>query len=146
LTAPDSPTIDLIPLCTARIAIRRRLDAGAGANGHNMIGEIDSAVFSGRIDGTHAGDTSADWVTILPSGLRLAEVRLAIRTRDEALLMMRYSGPFRREPGEASPVFVAASFQTGDPRYQWLAEVQVVGKGRPHADGTAIDYAFYELG
>lgn len=100
---------------------------------------------SGRIEGTHAGSSSADWLTIAPDGLWLPDVRLAIHTHDNAIVLMHYTGRLRTEPGQPATPLVAANFQTGDERYRWLAELQAVGKGQRSPDGATIDYEFYEL-
>lgn len=138
--------IDLVPLCTARLAIGERLDAGAGEHGHGLIAEIESATFVGeRLSGRQAGNSSADWAAITPGGILIVDVRLAIRTDDDALLMMTYAGRLRRTDGEPWVAFVSANFQTGDARYTWLSEVQIVGKGEFTPDRRQLDYEFYEM-
>ena len=46
------------------------------------------------------------------------DVRLAIRTGDDAVVLVRYSGRLRFVPGQESIALIAAVFETGDPRYQ----------------------------
>lgn len=137
--------IELIPLCTAQLTVRPPLDAGRGPSGRALIGEIASARFSGRIEGSMAGTSSADWLRITPDGLFLPAIHLAIRTDDGALLLMRYAGSFRREQGQPATVLVTASFETGDERYRWLTELQIVGKGQLSAQADATSYEFYQL-
>jgi len=36
-------------------------------------------------------------------------------------------------------------FETGDPRYSWINEVQAAGKRVLSADKTRLDYEIYEL-
>lgn len=45
------------------------------------------------------------------------------------LVLMRYSGQIRFTHGQESIVMIAPVFETGDPRYSWLNEIQAVGKG-----------------
>lgn len=137
--------IELVPLCTARLGVRDPLDAGAGPHGRGVIVEIDSAHFSGRLEGAIEGRSSADWLNVTPGGLTLPDIRLAIRTSDSALVLMRYAGQLHRSRGSVATAVVAASFQTGDARYRWLTELLAVGKGRVAADKRTIDYEFYEL-
>jgi hypothetical protein len=40
---------------------------------------------------------------------------------------------------------VAPVFETGDPRYSWINEVQAVGKGVLSADKTRLDYELCEV-
>lgn len=79
----------------------------------------------------------------------IADVRLAIRTDDDALLlmmmMMRYSGRLRRRDGEPGVALVSANFQTGDSRYTWLAEAQIVGRGQFTPERRHVDYEFHEF-
>lgn len=58
---------------------------------------------------------------------------------------MRYSGRLRFVPGQESVAFIAPVFETGDRHYQWLNDIQAVGKGALSADLSQIDYEIYEL-
>jgi hypothetical protein len=78
-------------------------------------------------------------------GLILPDVRLAIQTDDRAVVLIRYSGRLRFVPGQESVAFIAPVFETGDNRYQWLNDIQAVGKGALPADLSQIDYETYEL-
>jgi hypothetical protein len=137
--------IELIPLCTAQLTTRPPLDAGHGPTGRALIAEIASARFSGHIEGSMAGNSSADWLRITPGGLFLPAIHLAIRTDDGALLLMRYTGSFRREQGQPATVLVTATFETGDERYRWLTELQIIGKGQLSAQADTTSYEFYQL-
>jgi Protein of unknown function (DUF3237) len=48
-------------------------------------------------------------------------------------------------PGKASIALIAPVFETGDPRYSWINEVQAVGKGVLSAGKTRLGYQIYEL-
>jgi hypothetical protein len=48
-------------------------------------------------------------------------------------------------PLQESVAFIAPLFETGDPSYQWLNDIQAVGKGALSADLSQIDYEIYEL-
>ncbi len=78
-------------------------------------------------------------------GLRFPDVRLAIRTGDDAVVLVRYSGRLRFVPGQESIALIAAVFETGDPRYQWLNDIQAAGRGILSADRSRVDYEIYEL-
>lgn len=110
-----------------------------------MVAEITSATVSGRLSGSVAGGGSADWFTMTAGGLILPDVRLAIQTDDRAVVLIRYSGRLRFVPSQESVAFIAPVFETGDPRYQWLNDIQAVGKGALSADLSQIDYEIYEL-
>jgi hypothetical protein len=48
-------------------------------------------------------------------------------------------------PGKAAIALIAPVFETGDPRYSWINEIQAVGKGVLTADRTRLHYEIYEL-
>lgn len=137
--------ITLVPLCTMTLMLGKAVDAGNTPAGQRMVVEITSAAVSGRLAGEVAGAGSSDWFTVTPGGLILPDVRLAIRTGDGAVVLIRYAGRLQFVPGQESVAFIAPVFETGDPRYQWLNPVQAVGKGIMSADLSRIDYEVYEL-
>ena len=137
--------IALNPLCTMTVKLKDPLDAGNAPTGQRVIAEVASASLSGRLSGTLAGGSSADWLTLVSGGLALPDVRLAIRTDDGAVVLMTYTGRMRFVLGQESIVMIAPVFETGDPRYAWLNEVQAVGKGILSADLTTLDYEICEV-
>jgi hypothetical protein len=137
--------ITLVPLCTMTLTLKKPVDAGKAPTGQRMIAEIASASISGRLTGSLAGSSSADWFTRAAGGLGLPDVRIAIRTDDEAVVLMRYSGRLRFVPDAESVALIAPLFETGDPRYQWINDVQAAGKGIFSADRSRLDYEIYEL-
>lgn len=137
--------ITLVPLCTMTLMLSKAVDAGNTPGGQRMVAEITSATVSGRLSGSVAGGGSADWFTMTAGGLILPDVRLAIQTDNRAVVLMRYSGRLRFVPGQESIAFIAPVFETGDRHYQWLNDIQAVGKGTLSADLSQIDYEIYEL-
>ena len=137
--------ITLVPLCTMTLMLSKTVDAKNTPGGQRMVAEITSATVSGRLSGSVAGGGSADWFTMTAGGLILPDVRLAIQTDDRAVVLMRYSGRLRFVPGQESVAFIAPVFETGDPHYQWLKNIQAAGKGALSADWSQIDYEIYEL-
>jgi Protein of unknown function (DUF3237) len=113
--------------------------------GRRMAAEIVAATVSGRLAGSLAGGGSADWFTITAGGLMVPDVRLATKTSDDTIVLVRYGGRLRFVPGRDSAAIITAVFETGDPRYQWLNAVQAAGKGIMSADLSRVDYEIYEL-
>ncbi|MEA3056730.1 MAG: hypothetical protein QOD30_2162 [Actinomycetota bacterium] len=72
------------------------------------------------------------------------DVRATLETDDGALLYAHYSGRIdaTRQP---LTVYSTPLFDTGDERYDWLARIQVVGKGVIDDAMTRIDYELFEL-
>ncbi len=137
--------ITLIPLCTISMTIDRAVNAGAAPTGQRMVAAISDATTSGRLAGQLAGRGNADWFTMTADGLMLPDVRLAIQTHDEAIVLMHYSGRLRFVRGQESVAFIAAVFETGDPRYQWINSIQAAGKGILSADLRTVEYEIFEL-
>ncbi len=106
-----------------------------------------AGVFEGeRLSGVIL-DGGSDWQTVRPDSATTLDVRLVLKTQDDALITMTYRG-FRYGPpdvmarldgGEAvdpgSYYFrVAPLFETSAPKYDWLNRVIAVGLGhRPPA-------------
>ena len=137
--------ITLVPLCTMTLRLKEPVDAGNAPTGQRMIAEIASASLAGRLAGSLAGNSSADWFTRAAGGLGLPDVRIAIRTDDDAVVLMRYFGRLRFVPDAESVALIAPVFESGDPRYSWINAVQAAGKGVFSADRKRLDYEIYEL-
>ena len=126
--------ITLVPMCTMTMRIDRAVNAGPGPTGQRMVAGISGVAVLRRVAGEMLGGGNADWFTMTADGLMLPDVRLAIQTHDEAIVLVRYSGRMRFARGQESVAFVAAVFETGDPRYQWINSIQAAGKGILSAD------------
>jgi Protein of unknown function (DUF3237) len=137
--------IELVPLCEMKLKLAPPIDIGQTPNGHRMIAEAIGAQVTGRIAGSLAGTSSADWITSTAAGHFILDVRLAIRTDDDAVIMVTYGGRMRYVEGTGLVCYVAPLFETGDPRYGWLNEIQAVGKGLLSDDLTTLSYEDYEV-
>ena len=139
--------MELVPLCTARLEVDPPLQFGRTPTGQRSMSDIRGAVFEGeRLRGQKAGASAADWL-ILAGDVGAIDVRMAIRTDDGALIGLRYWGKLDVSDTANRTSRVAATFDTGDPRYAWLARIQAVGKSRLERDGDrwTVLYDFYEL-
>jgi Protein of unknown function (DUF3237) len=137
--------ITLVPLCTMTLTMGPVVNAGPAPTGQRMVAGIAGAAVSGRLAGQLAGGGNADWFTMAADGLMLPDVRLAIQTHDEAIVLMRYSGRLRFVRGQDSVAFITAVFETGDPRYLWINSIQAAGKGILSADLRTVVYEIFEL-
>jgi len=101
-----------------------------------------------RLSGELASPAAADWM-IVQGAIGTIDVRMTIRTHDDALIYVSYAGKINLADREGGlKAFVTPVFETGDDRYAWLNAVQAVGKGMltVEADGTTmIEYRFLEL-
>lgn len=140
--------MELVPLCKATFGVTTALQVGDGPAGTRVVGEIASATVEGeRLRATLAGAAAADWM-VRTGSIAVIDVRLTLRTHDDALIYMTYGGrlDLASPPGELF-AYVAPTFETGDPRYAWLNRIQAVGKGLfvPAPDGGRLEYEFCEL-
>lgn len=141
--------VTLEPLCELTTKVAAPLAVGQGAMGNRSIGQITAVEMRGeRLSGTLAGAAAADWMIVL-GAVGTIDVRMTIRTVDDALIYVSYAGKLNLADREGGlKAFVTPVFETGDERYAWLNAVQAVGKGMlsMEADGSAtIEYSFFEL-
>ena len=73
-------------------------------------------------------------------------MRVTVETDDGALILVTYGGRtvVADSPGKA-PLYVTPVFSTGDERYSFLNELQVVGKEVLNDDLSQLVYDVYEL-
>jgi hypothetical protein len=128
-------------------------------------GPYGSRVFwparGGRVDGPRLrGELlpgGGDWALTGPDGWTRLDVRGQCRTDDGALLYFSYHGVIEpaaavanavaagRETGFGDQYFrVALSVETGDPRYAWLTQSVLVGRGRISA-GPGVAYEVFRV-
>ena len=110
-----------------------------GPQGSRMIipaagGDIEGPKINGKV----LSGPGAEWATLRPDGSLKADVRLVLETDDGAVILMTYNGIATPE-GESLSVRTAPLFETGDPRYSWLNNVQAVGMGTPTDSGIIYD-------
>jgi hypothetical protein len=117
-------------------------------------------VFGGSFDGERVSgevlDGGADWLTFDAKGGSTLDVRLVLKTRDEALIGMTYQG-IRHGPPEvmekmrngeivdpASYYFrTVARFETAAAPYAWLNGILAIGVGHRLSGGPV--YSLFEV-
>jgi hypothetical protein len=85
-------------------------------------------------------------VLVGPEGTGTVDVRVTLRTDDDAAIFVQYQGRVDLSRGFQFPLtaYVAPRFETGDERYTWLNRIQAVGKGTINED-LSVDYEWYEV-
>lgn len=158
--------LDLLPAALREIRTRplfvMRLDVlpmqvvGAAPGGTRRIGVIPSGTFEGeRLSGTVL-EGGADWQAVRSDGSVTLDVRLVLKTKDDALIGVRYlglrSGPpeamarlGRGEAVDPSEYYfrIAPMFETAAPQYAWLNNVLAIGTGHRAASGPI--YSVFEV-
>ena len=113
-----------------------------GPQGTRMMVGVTGGHFEGeRLKGTVA-EPGGDWVTRRADGSLKIDVRVILRTHDDAHILVTYNGIGTVAEGQLT-TRCAPLFETGDERYAWLNRIQAVGLG--HMDGTNVVYEIYEL-
>jgi hypothetical protein len=149
-------TVRSRPLFVMRLDVRKLQIVGATPAAYRRIGVIPGGSFAGeRLSGA-ALDGGSDWQTVRNDGATTLNVRLVLRTEDDALIGMTYRG-IRHGPPDvlakidsgavvdpASYYFrINALFETAAPKYDWINRVLAVGIGDRQANGPV--YSVFEV-
>jgi Protein of unknown function (DUF3237) len=154
---PDAlKTVRTRPLFVMRLDVRKLEIIGATPGPFRRVGIVPGGVFAGeRLSGTVL-DGGADWQEVRRDGATTLDVRLILKTADDALIGMTYRGLrhgpadviARLERGEApapaSYYFrINPMFETAAPAYDWINRVMAVGTGYRGTDGVV--YSVFEI-
>jgi hypothetical protein len=138
------------------VAFDAMLRIGTTVLGRRRIAPILGGEFSGaRLRGVVLPG-GADWVINRPDGAMAIDVRIALRTDDEALIYLTYQGLFKAG-AEAMARFnrgerlaedeyrlrTIARFETGAPPYDWLNDLLAIGVGTQTSQGPV--YQIFEV-
>jgi hypothetical protein len=143
-------------LFVMRLEVRPILDVGTAPMAHRRIGVVYGGTFEGvRLSGKVL-DGGNDWQQVRADGAVALDVRLILKTDDDALISMVYRG-IRHGPAEiiakiekgqimepsshyfrTSPIFETAAVQ-----YDWLNRVVAVGSG--HRSALGVIYSVFEV-
>jgi len=145
---PDSlKTLRTRPLFVMRLDVRPILMVGSTPAGYRRIGVVFGGSFEGERLTGDVLDGGSDWQIARKDGAVMLNVRLVLKTKDDALITMTYRGVRygpadvikRMEKGEAvdpsSYYFrINPMFETAAATYDWLNRVLAIGIGdrRPH--------------
>jgi hypothetical protein len=144
------------PLLAVRLDVRGPMPVIATPGAARRIGVVTGGSFDGeRLSGT-VMDGGSDWQTLKADGSVVLDVRLILRTSDDAHVAMTYRGVRHGTPeviarvdrGEVvdpSELYFRSivQFETAAPRYDWLNHLVAVGVGHRRADGPV--YSVFEV-
>jgi hypothetical protein len=144
------------PLFVLRLDVRKLQIVGATPGALRRVGVVPGGSFAGeRLSGTVL-EGGNDWQTVRGDGATTLNVRLVLKTSDDALIAMTYQGIrhgppdviARVEKGEAvDPAAyyfrINPVFETAAARYDWLNRVLAIGVGYRRADGVV--YSVFEV-
>jgi hypothetical protein len=145
------------PLFVMRLNVRPLQIIGPAAAGPvRRVGVVFGGVFEGERLSGGVLDGGSDWQTVRSDSALTLDIRLVLKTDDEALIGMTYKGIRHGPPdilaridrGEAvdpaSYYFrIAPFFETAAPKYDWLSRILAVGIGFRREDGPI--YSLFEV-
>lgn len=145
------------PLFDLQLNVPQIVDLGDTPMGRRRIATVAGGHFEGeRLRGTVLAAPGGDWLLLRPDGVLVLDVRLTLRTDDEALIYMAYRG-LRHGPAEVMQRLNAGEsvdpssyyfrmtpiFETASQRYAWLNGIVAVGVGRREPTGPV--YQIHEV-
>ncbi|WP_163510603.1 DUF3237 domain-containing protein [Fodinicola acaciae] len=127
------------------VDLQPRLDIGQGPYGRRVLFGAAGGSFQGPKLRGEVLPGGGDWALFRPDGTMTLDVRLTLRTHDEALVRMTYSGrwtvptslradmadPVGRYQIDPSEYYFRTNplFETGANEYAWLNDIVSVGSG-----------------
>lgn len=141
---------------TLNVDFRAMLVIGKTPTGLRRIAPVTGGTFTGeRLNGVVL--PGADWVVNRPDGVMVIDVRLVLKSDDDALIYLTYQGRFLAEPEPMErfakgalldpseySLALSAKFECGNERYAWLNNVIAVGTGEQTLAGPV--YTIFEIG
>jgi len=149
-------TLRTRPLFVMRLDVRKLQIVGATPNSYRRIGVVPGGSFEGERLSGEVLDGGSDWQTARTDGAITLDVRLVLKTKDDALIGMTYRGVRHGSPevlaridkGEAvDPTTyyfrINALFETAAAKYDWINRIVGVGIGYRRFDGPI--YSVFEV-
>ena len=143
-------------LFVMRLDVRPLQIVGSTPSGYRRIGVVPGGSFDGERLSGDVLDGGSDWQTVRTDGATTLNVRLVLKTKDEALISMTYRGIRYGPPdvmariengGVVDPTSyyfrINPLFETSNANYDWLNRVVAVGIGHRRADGPI--YSIFEV-
>jgi hypothetical protein len=145
------------PLFNIKITLHPLQELGNTPNGRRRIAPVSGGGFEGeRLRGSVLPHAGGDWVLIRPDDSLALDVRLTLKTDDEALIYMTYRGVrhgpapvmarlARGEQVDPAEYYfrTAPMFETATDRYAWINNIVAVGVGERLMDG--VRYEVFEI-
>lgn len=131
------------PLFEISITVDPPQNLGATPLGTRRIVPVTGGSFSGqRLRGTVLRSAAADWILVRADGSVLLDVRLTLKTDDDALIFMTYRGIRHSSPEVAQRLAQGETvdpsdyyfrttpvFETSHDKYEWMNNIICVAVG-----------------
>jgi hypothetical protein len=148
--------VNVKPLFVMRLKVLPLQVIGATPGGFRRIGVVPGGVFEGERLSGEILEGASDWQSVRTDGGTTLDVRLVLKTADNALIGMTYRGVRqgppdviarleKREAVDPNSYYfrMAAFFETAASQYEWLNNIVSVGVGHRFAEGPV--YSMFEL-
>lgn len=141
------------PLFELTLDVPTITDLGETPAGQRRIAVVRGGRFEGeRLRGGVEPAPGGDWLLMRRDGVLVLDVRILLRTDDDALIYMAYRG-LRHGPAEVMAQLargeavdparyyfrIAPVFETAAPAYAWLNRIVAVGSGRREPSGPVYE-------
>ena len=144
------------PLFVMRLDVKPIVIVGETPGPFRRIGIVPSGTFSGERLSGKVLDGGSDWQTVRSDASTTLDVRLVLKTDDDALIGMTYRG-LRHGPAEVMDRIARGEtvdpssyyfrslpmFETAAPKYAWLNGIVAVGIGHRLPSGPV--YSVFEV-
>jgi hypothetical protein len=144
------------PLFVMHLNVRPLVVVGAAPGINRRIGLVSGGSFEGERLSGQVLDGGSDWQGLRTDGSTSLDVRLVLKTHDDAMIAMTYRGMRhgptdviqRMERGEAvDPATyyfrISPMFETASASYDWLNRILAIGIGHRQPDGPV--YSVFEV-
>lgn len=144
------------PLFVMRLDVRKLLIIGATPGGYRRIGIVPGGSFNGERLSGEVLEGGSDWQSVRSDGATTLDVRLTLKTNDDALVCMTYRG-LRHGPPEIMERIengevvdptryyfrINPLFETSAAKYDWINRIVAIGIGHRRVDGPI--YSIFEV-
>ena len=140
-------------LGSLRADLRKEL-VGAMPDGLRINWHVKEGTFAGPGLDAVILPGAADWMHIRKDGIAIVRVRACFETRDHVRVYGTYGGIFDLGPDgyaralrdnydRLPPVVVTPTYETADPRLEWLNRAQCIGVGRVDMTAFRVEFDVY---
>ena len=153
---PVLKTVRTRPLFVMHLKVRPLVMVGTTPGVDRRIGLVSGGSFDGERLSGQVIDGGSDWQAARADGSTTLDVRLVLKTDDDAMIAMTYRGVrhgptdviTRMERGEAVDperyyFRINPTFETAAATYDWLNRILAVGIGHRRPDGPV--YSVFEV-
>ena len=142
-------------LGSLKVVLRKEL-VGPMSDGLRVNWHITEGTFVGPGHDAVVLPGAADWMHIRPDGIAIVNVRACFETRDRVRVYGAYGGvadfgpdgyarALRDEYDRQILAVVTPTYETADPRLEWLNRVQCIGVGRVDMTTLRAEFDIYEV-